>query len=362
MTHTRLRVVVSGLAIATVLAGCGGADRSEPVEFNVPVSVADVTTGSVEDRIVSTGSLRATESVSLTVETAGALQVGRRADGRRLAEGDRVRAGQEVARVTGEDARLAARVAANRQRFEAAARDLEATRSLFDQGLINESEMERSETAYEDARLEYDRSLLTETRTRLVTPIDGVILRLARDAQGRPMADGQLVSPGLAVAEVAPLTSLVADVDVVGPDVARVAVAQKARVRHMAWRDRVFEGRVVRLAPSVDPVTRALRAEVEVDNRDGLLRPGMFVEVTIVVEQRDGVPVVPRAAVADRGGRPVVFVVTGQRVAQREVELGLGDDDVVEIRSGVSADDRVVIRGLETLTDQTRVRVTGGGA
>ena len=117
---------------------------------------------------------------------------------------------------------------------------------------------------------------------------------------------------------------------------------------------------MVRLAPSVDPITRALRAEVEVDNREALLRPGMFVEVTVVVERRIDVAVVPREAVTDRGGRRVVFVLTGQRVALREVELGLGDDEVVEIRSGVEPGDRVVLRGHETLTDQTRVRVTGG--
>jgi multidrug efflux pump subunit AcrA (membrane-fusion protein) len=77
------------------------------------------------------------------------------------------------------------------------------------------------------------------------------------------------------------------------------------------------------------------------------------------VEQREEVPVVPREAVTERGGRRVVFVLDGQRVAQREVILGLGDDDVVEVRQGVSAGDRIVVRGLETLTDGTRVRVSG---
>jgi RND family efflux transporter MFP subunit len=353
---SRLTLVV---AVAS-LAACGpGPDRDE-VEFFVPVTVAEIGRGTVEDRIVATGSLRAAETVTLTVETAGLLEVARRADGRRFAEGDGVRAGQEIARVTGEDARLAARTAATRQRFEAAARDLEATRQLFEQGLITETELERAETTFEEARLEYDRSRLTETRTRLVTPIDGVILRLARDAQGRPMPDGQLVSPGMVLAEIASIGRLIADVDVVGPDVARISVGQPTRVRHMAWRDRGFDGRVVRLAPSVDPITRALRAEVEVDNRDALLRPGMFVEVTVVVERREDVPVAPREAVTDRGGRRVVFVLTGQRVALREVVLGLGDDEVVEIRSGVEPGDRVVLRCHETLTDQTRVRVTGG--
>ena len=138
-----------------------------------------------------------------------------------------------------------------------------------------------------------------------------------------------------------------------------MTVGLPGRVRHYAWEDKEFSGQVIRLAPMVDPVTRALRAELEVDNTGNLLRSGMFVEVTVIGERREDVPVVPRQAVASRAGKWVVFVLEGQRVAKREVTLGLGDDDIVEIREGVEVGERVVIRGLETLTDQTRVRVTG---
>jgi RND family efflux transporter MFP subunit len=350
------------LAVAAFSIGCGPGVDTQDVEFRVPVTVQDVVLGTVEDRIVATGSLRPAEVVTLMVETSGILEIGRGAGERRLGEGDRVRAGQVVAEITGEDARLAARTAATRQRFEAAVSDHEATLELYEQGLITETELRNAETRLEDARLEYDRSRHTETRNRLVTPIDGVILSLARDQRGQPLASGQLVNPGLVVAQVAPTRTLVADVDLVGPDVARVHVGLEARIRHHAWEDRLFEGAVYRMAPIIDPVTRALRAEVEVDNRDGVLRPGMFVEVTVVGTRREGVPVVPRVAVTDRGGKRVVFVLKGQRVARTEVELGLGDDDIVEIRTGVEAGDKVVVRGLETLTDQTRVRVTGSSS
>ena len=115
----------------------------------------------------------------------------------------------------------------------------------------------------------------------------------------------------------------------------------------------------MRLAPALDPATRTLRAEVGVDNAEGLLRPGMFVEVTMIAERHENVPVVPRDAITERGGRRVVFVLQGQAVGRREVEPGLGDDDVVEIKHGLEAGERIVIRGIETLTDGTKVRVSG---
>ena len=97
---------------------------------------------------------------------------------------------------------------------------------------------------------------------------------------------------------------------------------------------------------------------MEIDNAEYRLRPGMFVEVTLIGERRENVAVVPRSAVTDRGGRRVVFVLASQRVVMREVTLGLGDDAFVEVRRGLETGERVVVRGLETLTDQMLVRVT----
>ncbi len=351
----------AGLAFCLCLAslGCGPGRTDEPVEFRVPVTVAEVGTGVVEDRINATGTLRASQVVTLSVESRGILNLAQK-NGRRLAEGDRVTVGQIVAEISGEDVRVAARTAVTRRRFESAQSDFEATEELSEQGLINETELRRAETTLEDARLEYDRSLLLEVRNRLVTPIDGVILTLVRDNNGRPMADGQLVAPGFAVAQIAPTGELVADIDIVGLDVSRIREGLPVRVLHHAFGDQEFDGRVVRLAPSINELTRALRAEVSVGNDSGLLRPGMFVEAEVLIERRENVAVVSRDAVADRGGKRVVFVLQGQRVVRREVELGLGDDRTVEVRSGVERGERVVVRGLETLADGSRVRVAGG--
>lgn len=347
------------LLLLLLLAACTPQADTDPVEFRVPVTVRDVELGTVEDLVVATGTLRAPESALVRVETAGFLTLGRTPGGR-LAEGDRVRVGQVIAEITGRDVPLESRLAATRKRYESAEHVLEARQKLFAEGLIPEEELREAETRLEEARLELERSELTEDRTQLTAPISGVVLSLARDESGLPVAGGQRVERGFVIARIAPLDTLVADVDLVGPDLARVAIGLAARVRHYAWENETFGGRLVRLAPSLDPVTRTVKAEVEVGNDGGRLRPGMFVEVTLVAERREGVPVVPREAVTERGGARVVFVLNGQRVARREVVTGLGDDVVVEIRQGLEPQERVVVRGLETLTDGTRVRVSQG--
>lgn len=342
-----------------LMCACVPPEENGAVEFRVPVTVEEVGLATLEDRIVTTGTLRPAEIVSLNALDAGVLEINRHPSGRRFAEGDQVRAGEEVARIVGEDVRIAARLAATRKSFEGEETRLRAVRDLFERGLINRTALDDVERTYEEAKLEYERSRRTRQRNRLITPIGGVVLALARDQDGQLLANGQLVSPGQLVVQIAPLEQLVADVELVGRDVGVAAVGLEARVQFHAWPREKFPGKVLRLAPMVDQRTRALRAEVEVDNHTGRLRPGMFVEVTLISERRENVPVVPRSAVADRGGQPVVFVLRKQYVSQQVVELGLRDDERVEVRAGVNPGDLVVVSGLETLTDNMAVRVMG---
>jgi RND family efflux transporter MFP subunit len=352
-------VVVGSLALALLAAACSPNAREQEVEFRVPVSVGEVGTGLVEDRIVASGTLRPPEMIQLVAGTSGVLSYARDDAGRRLAEGDRVVAGQLIAEIIGDDVRIAARTEATERRYQAQLRDYESSRSLFEDGLITEQEFRRVEAELADARVALDASLLREHRARLVTPISGVIQSLGRQFADAPAADGQLVQASFVVAEIAPIDTVIADVALVGPDFSRVRIGQTARVRHYAWEERRFPGTVTRLAPSIDPMTRTFTAEVAIANPGRDLRPGMFVEVTLIAERRDEVPVVPRTAVAERGGVKVVFVLQGQKVARREVVLGLGDDDTVEVREGLEVGERIVVKGLETLSDGTRVRVSG---
>ena len=170
------------LVFVAVLIGCGPGREEEKLEFRIPVRVASVETGNVEDVLKLTGSLRAESVVSLAAETRGILRIALRSDGRPLAEGDRVSAGGLVAELVGEDVRVAARTEATHQRYLQAQSDFEAKKKLLAEGLITQTELRAAETALADAKLEYDRSRLSEKRSRLVSPIDGILLELARDS------------------------------------------------------------------------------------------------------------------------------------------------------------------------------------
>lgn len=354
------RWVLALVGLLAVLVSCGGRQEEKSIEFRVPVRAHEVGTGDVMDRVIATGNLRAPHGVAVTVETAGVLTIASsKRTGRRWVEGDVVEEGQLLASITGEEVRLAARLEATRQSFESAKRDYDSKEKLFEAGLVSEQELIQAEAALADARLSFEQSEFTKSRTNLTAPISGVIMSLARDSSGVPVADGQKVAVGFTVAEIAPLRKLIADVKVLGPDINKVAKGQDAILKAPGMESKEFRGRVARLAPALDPGTHALTVEVEVDNARLVLRPGAFVEVTLVAQRRKNVIVVPREAVTERAGRKVVFVLRGQRVSEREVRLGLGNDDTVEVRGGLEKGEKIVIKGLETLTDESRVRLTG---
>lgn len=357
MTRVRAAVAVP-LVLWLSLVACGDDDESAQIDFHVPVSVDEVKTGTMEDVVEATGTLRAASEATLSTEAVGRLRLSRNGDGRRLEEGDHVAVGQTIAIIEGDDPRLAARVESARARFNQARMDHESQRRLQADGIVNDLAVTTAESALVAARQDLEQAELTAAKTAITSPIAGVLVELARGKDGTRVADGQRVNAGLQIARVLDVTSLVAELDLAGGEIVRVQAGQPVAVEHYAIEGELA-GVVTRTSPVIDPTTRTFRVDVRIA-APGALRPGMFVKARIVTERREDVVVVPRHAVLTRGGDSVVFVVESQKAVQRKVVTGIADDDTVEIREGVAAGDRLVTAGYETLVDGTRVRIGSG--
>jgi RND family efflux transporter MFP subunit len=118
----------------------------------------------------------------------------------------------------------------------------------------------------------------------------------------------------------------------------------------------------VRLAPALDPATRTLDAEVQLDNRSGELYPGMYGRGAIVIETHPRLPVVPVTAVVVTNRQAFAFAVDpgGDVVHRRALTVGVDGGDWFEIKGGLRAGDEVVVAGAEALSDGMKVRVNRG--
>ncbi len=123
-----------------------------------------------------------------------------------------------------------------------------------------------------------------------------------------------------------------------------------------AFPDRRFVGEVGFLSPAVDPATRDLTVKATIDNKEGLLVPGMFAEVRVTVQQRRGPAVPEEALVATRKGY-AVFLAEEGRAHHREVRLGLRKVGWAEVLDGVEAGDTIVRQGHQKLSDGDRLKI-----
>lgn len=115
---------------------------------------------------------------------------------------------------------------------------------------------------------------------------------------------------------------------------------------------RIFSGHITRTASALDPTTRTMRSEMHLENRNGVLRPGMYGTALVTLDQRDSALTVPSTALIRRGDKVEVFYVADpggdppRGVARRiEVELGLDDGKRVEIRSGLTGKELIIAKG-----------------
>lgn len=183
----------------------------------------------------------------------------------------------------------------------------------------------------------------------IVSPIDGFVAERTADV-------GEYVSPQQKVATIVRTNPLRIRMDIPEQAIPEVKVGQSVSVTTSAWPDKNFAGRVARLAPSVSAESRTLTVEAEVDNSGGALKPGQFATVRILQERTEPAVLVPARAVVTEAGVSRLFVIKDGRAEQRVVQTGQTEGDLIEIKSGIAADEQVATSGVERLSDGVAVR------
>ena len=198
---------------------------------------------------------------------------------------------------------------------------------------------------------------LAEIERRL-EPLQELTIRSPVDgwAVSSTLRDGSYVEPGAELFQIADLSKVWVIADVFEREMGRVRVGQPAKVKVAAYPGRTFTGRVEFLYPALNPGTRTLQARIELANRDLVLRPGMYGDVSIELGGSDALAI-PAEALVDTGETQYVFLASeGGRFEPRQVEVGVRVDGWVQILSGLSAGERVVTTGNFLIDSESRLR------
>jgi RND family efflux transporter MFP subunit len=281
--------------------------------------------------------------------------------------GDRVKKGQLLALVRPSDLpdqlTAARSTLAQVQSAAALARtDLDRAQALAPKAVVSQQELQQAtsrlaqaQSAEDAARAQLGVLAVRLGETRISSPLTGVVVQ-------RRLDPGALVGPpgGGLIVTVARVDVLRVFISVNESEQSGLALGQDGHVEVDALPGRSFKGKVVRLAPSLDPGTRTLDAEIQLDNREGLLRPGMYGRGSIVLAVHAGVPVVPVGAVQLSDNHAFVFVVQGDVVHRRAIQTGVDGGDWLEVTGGVHIGERVVTAGVDTLAEGMKIRETPG--
>jgi RND family efflux transporter MFP subunit len=343
-------VVLAALLLAACSAETAPAPKSER-----PVQIQRVAfeTGAAAREFV--GVVRARYETDLGFRVAGKMTA------RIVNVGDRVRAGDVIARLDPQDLQLQvesaeAELAAATSNLTQAAADLQRYTTLKERGFAAIAEYDRKKAANDEAegRLARARRALDLARNQLdyaelKAGADGVITATLAEP-------GQVVALGQAVARLAHRGEKEA---VVALPETWLAEAREATATVRLWsdRDRSFRARLRELAPQADPATRTFAARFTMLDADDTVAFGMTANVTLTRPREAPVARLPLSAVLNRGTGPTVYVVdeTGALVL-RPVTVAAFTGEEALIASGVEDGDRVVTLGVQTLHAGLRVR------
>ena len=188
-------------------------------------------------------------------------------------------------------------------------------------------------------------------RITLYSPIAGKVVssRLLR---------GMMTEPSTEILVIVDFSKLWIDAEIYEKDIAYIKLGQKVEVHIPAYPDELFKGSLGYISDSINEETRTITVRVELQNRDAMLKPGLFADLHIFFNGSRNILAVPAHAVIEEGEEKIVFVQIGDRFQKRGIVTGGQDEGMWEVLSGLEAGERVVTQGAlhlkSLLTEELR--------
>lgn len=308
----------------------------------INVIVMKMRPGLIRDRINLPGIIEPWERLELLAKIDGAIV------DVPVSEGDWVSEGDIMAGIDPTDYEI--RLVSAKAAYTLALANFKRAQVLFDKGLIPQADLDSLSTQVQTTRAAMKNGELMLSRCTITAPISGIIRRL--DAKV-----GLLLNVADPIARILQVDRVKAMIGIPESDVSSVQTIDEVELTIQALDDRVISGRKHQLAVSPDSSARLYKLELEVDNQDGSILPGMFVRAEIVKKRVEKVLAVPLYSVLSRNGDKFVFVEEDGVARRRDVKLGIVEEWLVEVVDGLQPGDHVIVEGHRSVEDGQEVKV-----
>jgi membrane fusion protein (multidrug efflux system) len=225
----------------------------------------------------------------------------------------------------------------------------ERQQRLQSSGSTSEATLEAARAGLLRAEAESDMAAVALDDLILRAPFDGVLGML-------DLSPGQLIKTTDELTTLDDLSRIEVDFRIPERHMARVALGLKVQLTSAAWPGRIFEGEISAIDTRVDPDTRSIGLRALIDNSDGALAPGMFIEVTLVLSNRDAIAV-PERALTVSGDRSYINVIRDGHAVQLDIVPGQSLNGLIEVAGGdLTPGTPVIVSNLQRLRDGVPVR------
>ncbi len=343
-------IVLASLVL--ILNGCRNQDQNLSADVEIPVSVEELKLTTIEEYVNTTGTAFPKGEIELKSKISATYFLERNPlTGRFWQMGDRVKKGDLIARLEDEEYVNSVKMETNQLNLELMETELRKQESLYEKGGVTLKDLKTAEINYENAKTTVVNSKLQLEKTRIVSPIEGVIVDLPYHTQGTQ------VETGVPVVKIMDYKTMYMDVQLPEKYISDIESGQIVWLTNYTIPEDTITGHVTQLSPAINADTRTFKGTVSIENNDFLLRPGMFVKADIVTNHKDSVIVIPKSIILSRQKGKTVFVVDRGIAAERIIETGLENISDVEVTRGLEKNERVVISGFETLSNRSKVKI-----
>ena len=359
-------------SIALGLWGCGQKETVQEEEIvRIPVELTRVERGSIESTIQFFGNVAADQEIRIY------STIPNRIVAIKVEIGDTVQAGDLLAQIDTEKIRQAvtqaeAGLESAQAQFVSVDGEFKRIEKLYNDNALSQSQYEavkaqrdaaRSGVKQVKAALSTARSQLADTR--ITAPITGIVSE-------RNFEVGDMAPPQFPLFIVVKMEPVLVQINVIERHIDIVKPGQKAWITVSGYPDTVFQGWIRQVNPTLNPMTRTAKTEIEVPNPDLLLRPGMFADVSVVIDEKTAVPIIPKDAIIEKTSLNYVagqlttskvkinrhvFVVEDSLAFRQDITIGIEDRIEAEIISGLQGGEKIVVIGQHNLTDSCRVAI-----
>lgn len=344
-------IFIIAVAIA-LLSGCRNQEQNLNADIENPVTVENIKLKSIEEFINTTGTAFPKGEIILKSKITASYYLEKNPDaGRYWQLGDKVKAGALIARLEDKEYVNSIKMETNQLNMELTETELKKQESLYEKGGVTLKELKTAGINFENAKTTVESSKLQLDKTRIIAPIDGVIVDLPYYTQSTQ------VETGSTIAKIMDYQLMYMDVQLPEKYIAVIKPGQIVKLTNYTIPGDTIIGNITQLSPAINADTRTFKGNISINNPKYLLRPGMFVKADIVTNHQDSVIVIPKSIILSRQRGKTVFVVDRGIAVERIIETGLENINDVEVTKGLIKNDRIVISGFETLSNKSKVKI-----